>query len=96
MSKPKKDLSAFRAQFDRNVTVPNKIRAALADLQKAEGDEGWEYEQDLMRRQKISQTDMGQFREQFAEHIVETSGSNAKRVWFATVKAAGAARKALG
>ena len=96
MSKPKKDLTAFRAQFDRNVTVPNKIRAALAELQKAEGDEGWEYEQDLMRRQKISQTDMGQFRDQFLDHVVDPPGNKSRRVWFATVKAAGAARKALG
>ena len=94
--KPKKDLSAFRAQFDRNVTVPNRIREALAELHKAEGDEGWEYESDLMRRRKISQTDISQFRDEFAAHVVETGGNKSRRVWFATVKAAKAAREALG
>ena len=78
------------------MTVPNRIRAALAELEKAEGAEGWEYEADLMRRQKISQTDMAQFREQFSGHVVETGGNKSRRVWFATVKAANAARAALG
>lgn len=96
MSKPKKNLDAFRAAHDRSVIVPAKIRAALADLEKTEGAEGWEYEQEFMRRAKISSTDIGQYRDDFAGHVVQTPGNNGKRVWFALEKAAIAARKALG
>jgi len=94
--KPKKDLSAFRAAHDRNVIVPNKIRAALADLEKTEGAEGWEYESDFIRRAKISQSDMGLYRDGFVAHVVETTGNKGRKVWFATVKAAKAAREAIG
>jgi hypothetical protein len=95
MSKPKKDLSAFRSVHDRNVTVPAKIKAALADLKAKEGAEGWEYEGEFMKRSGISQTDVGQFRGQFAAHVVETKGKSAKRAWFADVKTAEAARAAI-
>lgn len=96
IAKPKKDLAAFRNAHDRNVTVPNRIRAALASLKRDEGNEGWEYEADLMRREKIGQTDIGAFRDQFTGHIVETRGEKGKRIWFADVKVAKAARETLG
>lgn len=86
-----KTLADFRAAHDRNVIVPAKIRAALSKL-SAEHAENWVYEADLLKLAGISTTDIGMFRDQFAEHIVETSGRNAKRVWFATAKAAKVAR----
>lgn len=91
----KKNLDAFRATHDRNVTVPNKIRAGLDSLAKAEGAEGWEYEADFVKRASLSQTDLGQFRAQFEDHIVETKGKSAKRVWFADVSTASKAREAI-
>jgi hypothetical protein len=95
VAKPKKNLDAFRATHDRNVTVPNKIRAGLDALAKAEGPEAWEYEADFVKRAQISQTDLGQFRSNFEDHIVETKGRVSKRVWFADVTTAATARDAI-
>lgn len=89
MAKPK-TIADFRSAHDPNVIVPNKIRAALAAMLK-EGTEQWEYELDFLKRSGISTTQLGQFRDQFADHIIEASGSsgrNAKRVWFADAKVA--------
>lgn len=88
-----KTLSDFKAVHDLNVVVPAKITAALTAMEK-EHPESWEYEGDFIRRSGISTTQMGQFRSQFEKYIVETSGRNPKRVWFATEKAAKAARGA--
>lgn len=86
-----KTLADFRAAHDRNVIVPAKIKKALADLEKA-GAENWLYESDFIKLAGISQTDIGMFREQFADHIVETTGRNSKRVWFASAKVAAKVR----
>ena len=86
-----KTLADFRAAHDRNVIVPAKIRKALEEM-GAEHAENWEYELDFMRRAGISQTDMGMFRPQFADHIVEVGGKNPKKVWFASTKVAEKAR----
>lgn len=96
MATPKgKTLGDFRAVHDLNVIVPNKIRAALAAMLK-ESNEQWEYEVDFMKRATISPTNIAAFRDQFAEHIVQTPhvhGRQSKRVWFADPKVA---RKARG
>jgi|SRR6185437_5839693 len=86
-----KTLADFRAAHDRNVIVPAKIQKALADM-LAEHPENWLYELEFMKRAGISQTDMGMFREQFADHVVETGGKSPKRVWFASEKVAEKAR----
>ncbi|MGA7540351.1 MAG: hypothetical protein WBW93_16465 [Steroidobacteraceae bacterium] len=94
MSTPKatgKTIADFRAAHDKNVIVPAKIKKALADME-AEHAENWSYESDFMKRAGISQTDVGMFRDQFSEHIVETSGHNAKKVWFASAKVAAKVR----
>lgn len=95
MAKPAKPtaktLDDFRAAHDRNVIVPTKIRTALKEMLD-EGPENWAYEAEFMRRAGISQADMGMFREHFEEHVVETSGKNAKRVWFADAKVASKVR----
>lgn len=89
--KSAKTLADFRAAHDKNVIIPNKINAALAAM-AAEGSESWEYEVDFLRRASVSTTDLAAFRQQFERHIVETTGKSVKRVWFATEKAAKAAR----
>ena len=86
-----KTLLDFRAAHDRNVIVPAKIRKALAEME-AEHPENWSYEQDFMRRARLSQTDIGMFRPQFGAYIVETGGRNPKKVWFASAKVAEKAR----
>lgn len=95
-SKPKaRSVSDFRAAHDRNVIVPNKIRAAIAAM-AAIDKEHWEYESDFVKLAGISQTDLGQFRDQFAPNVVETPkmhNRSGRRVWFATAKAAADAFK---
>ncbi len=94
MSTPKptgKTLADFRAAHDKNVIVPARIKKALADME-VEHPENWLYEGEFMKRAGISQTDLGMFREQFAEHVIETSGRNAKKVWFASTKVAAKVR----
>ena len=95
MAKPAaKTLDDFRAAHDKNVIVPNKIRAALSALEK-EGAENWEYELDFLKRSGLSVTDLATFRSQFEAHIVEaasTHGRSAKRVWFGNAKVAAKVR----
>lgn len=89
MSKPTsvRNVADYRAVHDKNVVVPAKIKKALEDMLN-EGPENWAYESEFVRRAGVSQTDMGTFRDQFADHIVETSGHNPKKVWFAAAKVA--------
>lgn len=89
-------LATFRAAHDRNVIVPNKIRAAIEQIRKV-GPEHYEYEADLIRMAGISQSDMGLFRDQFEAHIVETRSTpgskNPKRVYFGDPKVAAKVRQ---
>lgn len=87
MSKAK-SIADFRNLHDQNVIVPNKIRAALAAMLK-EGPEQWDYEGDFIKRAGISTTQLGQFREQFLDHVIEAGGARAaRRVWIADPKVA--------
>ena len=92
--KQPRTLADYRAAHDPSVIVPSRIRAALAAMVK-EGRENWEYEAEFMKRAALSPTQMGQFREQFAAHIVLAPGRhqrNPKRIWFGDLKAAAHAR----
>jgi hypothetical protein len=96
-AKVKKDKDAFRAAFDPNVIIPNKIRAALADLAKHEGPDAWDEEVNFLKRAGINAQTVAQHRDTFKAHIVEAK-KNSKPifVWFVDVKAAAELRKALG
>jgi hypothetical protein len=79
---------------DINVIIPMKISKALESL-ASEGPEAWDYEADFVRRASISQTHLGQFRDQFADHVVETphlQGRQPRKVWFADPKIAAKVR----
>ncbi|MBP8231776.1 MAG: hypothetical protein KAY22_05680 [Rhizorhabdus sp.] len=93
-------LADFRAAHDQSVIVPNKLRTALAQLQAEGGDENWEYESDFLRRAGVSNSVIGQYRDQFATHIasvrVSTHGGGFKRIWIATTKAAAKFRAVTG
>ena len=95
-AKAKRGLAEFRGLHDRSVIVPAKLKGALEALEKEHGPEGWEYEGEFQKRAGISQTDLGKYREGFVDHIVETTGKAAKRVWFATKAAATKARNVMG
>ncbi len=90
-----KNLDAFRAAHDPNVTVPNKFREGFASLLKANGSGAWEYEGDFVKRAKLSQTELGKFRAMFSDHMVETKGKSAKRAWFADKDDAAKMREAI-
>jgi hypothetical protein len=80
---PGKSLADFRASHDKNFIVPHKIRQALKKIGA-----GWEYELDLLKIAGLSTGDLAHFRDQFEDHIVNTTGKNPKRVWCGTVKLA--------
>lgn len=93
-TKAPRTVSDFRAAHDPNVIIPNKIRTTL-DAMLKEGKEHWEYESDFIKRAGLSQTHLSQFREQFADHVVETphtNGRGPRRVWFASKAVAKAMR----
>lgn len=86
------DLSAFRSQYDRNVIIPNKIKAALARMLK-ESSEAWLENGDFSKLSGVGLTELGTFKTQFEKHIVEVGGSGrGKRIWFADPKVATKAR----
>ena len=77
-----KDIAAFRAQFDKSFIIPQKIKAALADLGAS-----WETELEFMKRAGICTTDLARFRDGFSDHYIDVRGagrSNSKRVWAGT------------
>lgn len=85
-----RSVADFRALHDPAIVVSNKIRSTLAAMLK-DGPEHWEYESDFVRRAGLSNSQIGAYREQFAEHIVETPSMNRsspRRVWFADAKVA--------
>lgn len=92
------DLEGFRAQYDKNVIVPSKIRSALETMAKKGPKPGqhWESELDFLKTSGLSTTDLAAFREQFAVFYVNVGTERSpKRVWFATKQAAEAARGSL-
>lgn len=93
-----RNVASFRAQHDPDVVVPNAIKAALAGMEKDHGPEHYEYESDFIKLAGVGATAMAAHRETFKDFIVDAKpvgkGNTrmARRAWFATVKAAKAAR----
>ena len=69
-------LAEFRAAHDKAVIIPKKIQEGL----KALGPKGWLYETLFARSAGVSLADMGNFRDQFAAHIVEVN-RDGRRAW---------------
>lgn len=92
--------STFNADHNKAVVIPNRIRAVLADLSKR-GPEHYEYEADIVKLAKLSQTEISRFREGFRPHIVEIKYkdgkalSTPKNVWFHNVSVARRMREQL-
>lgn len=61
-----RSLAEFRQSFDKDLIVPEKIRAALAEL----GSDGWEYEQGFAKLAQLTLNDLGNYRERFIDHVV--------------------------
>lgn len=92
-----RSVATFRAAHNRNVVIPNKIRAALAKMEADHGPEHYEYESDFIKLAGIGGSDLNGHRDAFVAHIVEAkpigmgNSRGVRRAWFATVKAAKAA-----
>jgi hypothetical protein len=88
MPKGGRSLSEFRNTYDKSTIVPSKLKAAI----KALGSQGWEYEVQFIRMAGVSPSDVGNFRDEFAEYIVATRD---RRVWAGSVKTAQQMREML-
>lgn len=98
MSKLKsvRTVTSFRLDHVKTVHVPAKILAALNSLRTEQGDESYEYEDELAIRAKISVLELRAMREKFKQFVVEAPTIGKKTVryaWFASVIAANKARK---
>lgn len=95
-----RNIATFQAQHDRNVVIPNKIRAALAKMEADHGPEYYEYESDFQKLAGVGNSDLAAHRPAFEAFIVEAkpiglgNTRSPRRVWFATAKAAKIARGA--
>lgn len=88
-SKPGKSLTEFRQAYDKSLIVPQRIREGL----KALG-EGWEYESQFARLAGLSLPDLGNFRDQFSDHIVVLR-RDGKRAWAGTAALAARMREMI-
>lgn len=80
VKKTGRTLEAFANEYDDDVKIPAKIKAALETL----GD-SWVYEQELLRIAAISTTQLAAYRERFKEYWVPTSNdTRGKKVWAGT------------
>jgi transposase len=85
-----RSLSDFRQAFDKDTIIPAKIKEGLKELGAS-----WEYETEFTRRCLISQSDVGNYRELFADHVVFIRREN-KRVWAGTKSLAAEMRSIVG
>jgi len=72
----------FRAAYDKDFIVPRKIKAGLRTLGA-----GWEYEVAFAKMCGASLSDIGNYRSQFADHVVDIRRES-KRAWAGTTKTA--------
>jgi transposase-like protein len=83
-----RSLNEFRLTYDKDTIVPARIRAALREL-----GQGWEYEAQFVRLAGVSAADLGNYRDQFADHVVSLRES--RRAWAGTTATAKAMREML-
>lgn len=81
-SKKGKSLSEFRQSYDKSFIVPKRLKEGI----KALGATGWEYEVQFAKTCGISLSDLGNFRDEFAAHVIQIPGG--RRVWAGSVKLA--------
>ena len=88
-NKKGKSLAQFRQTYDKATIVPTKIRNGLKSLAT-----GWEYESEFVKRAEVSFTDLGNYRDQFADYCVLIKSEN-KRAWSGSLATAKAMREML-
>ncbi len=91
-SKPR-TIDDFRSAHDKDVIVPNKIRAGLAKLLEI-GPEHYEYDEGFRALCGLQSAELASYRSkhEFPNHWFLTAGANgvksSKRVWFGSAKIA--------
>jgi hypothetical protein len=85
-NKAGKSIADFRATYDKDFIIPQRIRAGIKALGA-----GWEYEVAFAKLAGVSLNDLGNYREQFADYVV-TLKRDGKRAWAGTVSMAKAMR----
>jgi hypothetical protein len=97
VSAPAQGIDDFRATYDKNVIVPNKIKAGLEKLLALRADgTAWATDVNFLKTAGLSTTDLARFREQFVEFQVNVgTDRQPKWVWFGSKKAAAKAREAV-
>jgi hypothetical protein len=83
-----RSVAEFRSVYDKSYIVPRKVRAALKALAG-----GWEYEVAFAKLAGVSLVDLGNVRDEFADHIITLRES--RRVWAGTVATAKQLRSML-
>lgn len=112
LSKPsvplKRTLATFKATHDLDTVIPNKIRKALDRMVKEHGPEFFMYEvkdndggPTFSKYADVGGNYLSKYRPLFAGYIVVAPGATGTRraarcLWFATPKAAEAARAIVG
>ena len=86
-TKSGKSLADFRATYDKDFIIPQRIRAGIKALGA-----GWEYEVAFAKLAGVSMNDLGNYREQFADYVV-TLKRDGKRAWAGTAGMAKAMRE---
>ena len=84
-----RSLSEFRNTYDKSTIVPQRIKAGLRAL-----GHGWDYEVGFAKTAGVSLADLGNFREAFAEHVIQI-GRDGRRAWAGTKSAAEQMRRML-
>lgn len=86
-------LADFKAKYDPATVVPNKIRAALAEIAK-QGPEHHVQEVEFAKMAGVSLSQISSFRAMFEKHIVVTRNDrrNEVKIWFGDAKVAAKAR----
>jgi hypothetical protein len=77
----KRTFDEFRQAYDKSLIVPQAIETGLKTLGEA-----WEPEIDFIKRCRVSPQPFAQYRDRYADFIVEVrdSGKASKRVWCGT------------
>ena len=88
-NKTGRSLSDFRNTYDVDTIIPAKVKTALKELGAS-----WEYESEFVKRAGVSYSDLGNYRDAFADHVVIVRKDH-KRVWAGTVAFANQLREML-
>ena|SRR5271166_4624362 len=75
-----KGLADLRAAHDQSFIIPDRIQKGLESLLKC-GPESWEYEAEFCKRANVSTQQIGKYRTEFRDFIVETGGHKSKFIW---------------